>query len=60
MKTKIKTHSYPGDISRQAKTAIMEGRHPEAKRANALKKEVLKRERAVLKERLLYRLKSED
>jgi hypothetical protein len=58
MKTRIKTHSFPGDVNRKTKTAMLEGRHPNKKQAKSLKKNyVLSRERAVLKVRTARELK---
>lgn len=51
MKTRIKTHQMPGDVSKRTKQAMLEGRHPDKKRAKTFKKVVLSRERAVLKRR---------
>ncbi len=51
MKTRIKTRQMPGDLSKKTKQAMLEGRHPDKKRAKNFKKNILSRERAVQKER---------
>jgi hypothetical protein len=51
MKTRIKTRQMPGDVSKQEKQAMLEGRHKDKTRAKSFKKEILSRERAVEKER---------
>ncbi len=51
MKTRIKMHQQPGDISKQRKQAMLEGRDPRRKVAKSFKRELLKRERTVLRER---------
>lgn len=57
MKTRIKTHQMPGDVSKQTKQAMLEGRHPSPKRSKTFKTMVHDRERAVLKERTQAELK---
>jgi len=50
MKTRIKTHQMPGDVSKRVKQAMLEGRHPDRKRAKAFKRYLIRaRERAVIK-----------
>jgi hypothetical protein len=44
-------HQQPGDISKGAKIAMMEGRDPRRKLSKSFKKDVLARERTVLRER---------
>ena len=51
MKTRFKTHQQPGDISKGAKQSMLEGRDPRRKLAKSFKREHLKRERVVLRER---------
>lgn len=51
MKTRIKTHQFPGDLGKKTKQAMLEGKHPNKKGAKNLKKALASRERAVLKER---------
>ena len=51
MKTRIKTGHTPGDVSKSVKQAMLEGRHPERRRSKAYKRELLKKERTVLRER---------
>jgi hypothetical protein len=51
MKTRIKTHQMPGDVGKDTKQAMLEGRHPNKKGSKNLKKALVSRERAVLKER---------
>lgn len=47
----IKWHHTPGDISKGVKIAMMEGRHPNRKRAKSFRRMVRARLRAVLRER---------
>lgn len=61
MKTRIKTHQMPGDVSKFTKQAMLEKNQTRAehshrpkldkKRTKSFKKELLQRERAVIKER---------
>ena len=51
MRTRIKTHQQPGDISKACKQAMLEGRDPRRKLSKSFKRELLKRERVVLRER---------
>jgi hypothetical protein len=51
----------PGDVSKKTKQAMLEGRHPDKKRAKSFKKNyVLSRERAVQKERTVKEVKRES
>ena len=50
----------PGDVSKKTKQAMLEGRHPDKKRAKSFKKEILARERAVQKERTVKEIKRES
>lgn len=60
MKTRIKTRQMPGDVSKKVKQAMLEGTHPDKKRAKNFKKNyVLSRERAVLKERTKKEIENE-
>ena len=52
MNLRIKTGQLPGDVSKQTKQAMLEGRHPEKKRSKTMKKVVRMSEKAVLKERM--------
>jgi len=60
VKTRIKTRQMPGDVSKKTKQAMLEGRHPDKKRAKSFKKEILARERAVQKERTVKEIKRES
>lgn len=51
MKARIKTGQLPGDLGKRTKQAMLEGRHPNRKRAKNLRKKLQGKERAVLKER---------
>jgi len=51
LRTRFKTHQQPGDISKAGKQAMLEGRDPRRKLSKSFKKEHLKRERVVLRER---------
>ena len=51
MKPRVKTHQMPGDVPKQVKQAMLEGRHPDKNRSRAFKSALRARERAVLKER---------
>jgi hypothetical protein len=60
VKTRIKTRQMPGDVSKQTKQAMLEGRHPDKKQSKSFKKDyVLSRERAVQKERTIKEIKRE-
>jgi hypothetical protein len=55
MKTRIRTHSFPGEIPRRDKIARWEGKLDDfitQKGAQARRKAILSRERAIMKERL--------
>jgi hypothetical protein len=54
MKPRVKFHSMPGDISKQEKISMLEGKHPDKKRSKSFKKEVRMKEKAVERERCLY------
>lgn len=60
MKTRIKTHRFPGSVSKQETQALLEGRHPDVKRSKSLKKMLRLRERAVLKDRVRKELQHVD
>jgi hypothetical protein len=47
----IKTHQMPGDVTKQEKAAMLEGKHKDRKRSKSFKKTIKSRERAVLRER---------
>jgi hypothetical protein len=51
MNLRLKTGQKPGDISKPEKQDMLEGRHPDKKRAKSFKKMVRTGERAVLKQR---------
>jgi hypothetical protein len=66
MKTKIKTHSMPGDVSKQAKQSMLEGTTKRyystitVESAKKWKKDIiLSRERAILKRRTKKLIKEE-
>jgi hypothetical protein len=66
MKTKIKTHSMPGDVSKQSKQSMMEGTtrryYPTitVESAKKWRKDIiLSRERAILKRRTKKLIKEE-
>ncbi len=74
MKTKIKFHDMPGDIPKRDKITMLENKNKpltdllgrilpitksHLRRAKGYKKEMLMRERAILKERFRVRLRDE-
>jgi len=40
MKPRIKMRQMPGDVSKQEKIDMMEGKHPDKKRSKSFKKEI--------------------
>ena len=50
-KTRFKTHRTPGDVGKTELARMLEGKHPDKKRAKGYKKDFLERERVVLRER---------
>ena len=59
MKARIKMHQQPGDIPVFKKAAMLEGRDPRRKLAKSFKREHLKRERTVLRERTRKEVESQ-
>ena len=61
MNLRLKTHSYPGDVNKRQKEAMLEGRddrpsHASKEGAKRWKRTVRMKERAVLKERARVRI----
>lgn len=57
MKSRLKTHDMPGDIPQCEKEAMLEGRHPDRRRAKSYRKMLRTKERAVLRERARNEIK---
>jgi hypothetical protein len=62
MKTRIRTHSFPGDVSRDEKIAMWEKNHEglPPKVLQRRRKLILSRERAIMKERLKKDLEEDE
>jgi hypothetical protein len=58
MKPRIKMRAMPGDISKGAKIAMLEGRDPRKKVSKSFKNLIRMRERATLKQRTEEEIKN--